>query len=74
MSGQLEKLEAAEFDKLKECLPEAMKTVTSAWSNSKYYNQVPGRISVLIKKFCFFIIEKVCSFCYLYSQMPFSLF
>lgn len=59
MSNVLKKLEKSEFSDLKEALPEAMKVITSAWTDSKYFNKVPSRICILIKKACYFLIEKV---------------
>lgn len=59
MSSQLQSLETCEFPKLIEELPDAMKAITLSWKNSKYFSTVPSRISVLIQKTCYFLIEKV---------------
>lgn len=62
MSDQLKKIEDCKFTEMKEDLAETLKIMTSSWNSSKYFCKVPSRISVLIQKFCFFLMQKVSLF------------
>ncbi|XP_035210013.1 dynein beta chain, ciliary-like [Stegodyphus dumicola] len=59
ISPQLQALEACDFDKLIDEIPAFIK---SPWIPCKYYRTVPSRISVLLKKICNLIIEKILEF------------
>lgn len=74
MSYQLKKIEDCKFTEMKEELAETLKIMTSSWSSSKYFCKVPSRISVLIQKFCFFLMQKVLLFTIFYELKDIMLF
>nr|XP_042913191.1 dynein beta chain, ciliary [Parasteatoda tepidariorum] len=62
VTAKVNELEESSLQELKSLLPETMKSITSSWIGSKYYNRVPSRVTVLLKKCCIFISDKINTF------------